>query len=160
NEPQTLTTRVSIGGGRLAQGLFNAGLTELDLQDVPHPYLAQDLPRLGTESWQVFADGRMETTYRLRPGLVWHDGTLVSAGDFVFTQRAITDPLSQVFPKVDRPSQLEAIVAVAPQTLVFRWKGPDREAGQQLFQPLPEHLLGADFDRGDPAGFANLAYWT
>src|SRR5206468_9947407 len=74
NQPQTLTTRVSIGSGRLAQALFNAGLSELDLHDAPHPYLAQDLPRLGTDSWQVLADGRMETIYRLRPGLVWHDG--------------------------------------------------------------------------------------
>src|SRR3954453_13864531 len=49
-EPVTLTSRVSGGSGRVAQGIFNAGLAYRDSQDVPHPYLAEELPRLGTDS--------------------------------------------------------------------------------------------------------------
>src|SRR5262245_10010937 len=43
---------------------FNAGLAISDANDRPQPYLAETLPQLNTESWQVFPDGRMETTYR------------------------------------------------------------------------------------------------
>ena len=47
----------------------------IDGSGLPQPYLAEALPELGTSSWQVLPEGRMETTYRLRPGLIWHDGT-------------------------------------------------------------------------------------
>src|SRR5579864_6236093 len=36
--------------------IFNAGLAQLDSQAEPIPYLAEALPELNTESWQVFAD--------------------------------------------------------------------------------------------------------
>ena len=47
---------------------FNAGLVFEDDQEARHAELAEALPELGTSSWQVFPDGRMETTYRLKPG--------------------------------------------------------------------------------------------
>jgi peptide/nickel transport system substrate-binding protein len=159
-EPRTLADRVSVGSGRTAQDVVNAGLTYRDTQGLPQPYLVGDLPRLGTDSWRVFPDGRMETVYRLRPGLVWHDGAPLTADDFVFTERVVTDPSSKVFAKVGKPTQLDEMVAADARTLVFRWKGPDRQAGEQLYQPLPKHILEADFERGDPDGFANRPYWT
>jgi len=54
--------------------LFNAGLVLKDRRQVASPYLAEELPQLNTDTWKVFSDGRMETTYRLKPNLVWHDG--------------------------------------------------------------------------------------
>ena len=159
-EPRTLAYRVSVGSGRTAQDFVNAGLSYRDFQDVPRPYLVDQLPQLGTDTWRISPDGRMETVYRLRSGLVWHDGVPLTAEDFLFTQRAVTDPTSKVFAQVSRPSQLEEIVAADERTIVFRWKGPDREAGDQLYQPLPRHILEADFERGDPDAFANKAYWT
>jgi len=101
----------------------------------------------------------MESVYRLRPGLVWHDGAPLTAEDFVFTQRAVTDRTSKVFAKVEKPSQLEEMVAADARTLIFRWKGPDRLAGEQPYQPLPRHILESDFERGDPDAFANRPYW-
>src|SRR4051794_29043176 len=53
---------------------FNATLDYNDEVEVSHPYLAEALPELNTDSWRIFPDGRMETTYQLRPGLTWHDG--------------------------------------------------------------------------------------
>lgn len=159
-EPRTLAARVSVGSGRTAQDLVNAGLSYRDSQDVPRPYLVDALPQLGTDSWRVFPDGRMESVYRLRPGVIWHDGAQLTADDFVFTQRVVTDPGSKVFAKVEKPSQLEEIVASDARTLIFRWKGPDRQAGEQLYQPLPKHILEPEFERGDPDAFANRPYWT
>src|SRR5687767_759382 len=63
------------GGIDLVLVVYNATLDTRDDQGAPIPYLAESLPRLNTESWRVFPDGRMETSYRLKPNLVWHDGT-------------------------------------------------------------------------------------
>src|SRR5437764_903935 len=52
---------------------FNAGLALNNERAIPGPYLAQALPQLDTDSWRVSPDGRMETTFVLRPGLTWHD---------------------------------------------------------------------------------------
>src|SRR5712692_9198621 len=68
--------------------LFNAELANLDPQGNAQPYLAETLPQLSTQDWQVFQDGRMETMYHLRPNLTWQDGTAFSAEDFVFGWRA------------------------------------------------------------------------
>ena len=37
-------------------------------------------------------DGKMETTYRLKPNLTWHDGTPLTAGDFVFSYQLYSTP--------------------------------------------------------------------
>lgn len=48
---------------------FNAALALVDGDGGPRPYLAEALPQLNTDSWKVTPDGRMETTYRLKPFL-------------------------------------------------------------------------------------------
>lgn len=63
--------------------LFSAGLSLRDGSGQSLPYLGDTLPQLNSESWRVFPDGRMETTYRLRPNVTWHDGTPLSAHDWV-----------------------------------------------------------------------------
>src|SRR5438067_707306 len=91
NEPDYLAAiglvQSSSGGGSTGgrRRLFNAGLTLLDGDARPLPYLAESLPQLNSDSWRVFPDGRMETAYRLRPNLVWHDGAPLTADDFVFS---------------------------------------------------------------------------
>src|SRR2546429_3379 len=59
--------------------LFNADLANIDDTATPQPYLAEALPQLNTGTWKVFPDGRMETTYHLRPDLTWHDGAPLTA---------------------------------------------------------------------------------
>ena len=58
---------------------LNAGLAINDERELPHPYLAEALPELNSDTWRVFPDGRMETAYRLRPNLTWHDGRPLTA---------------------------------------------------------------------------------
>lgn len=48
------------------------------------------LPR-GAKSWDI-ADDRMSITFHLDPKARWSDGTPVTAGDYVFAARYITDP--------------------------------------------------------------------
>jgi peptide/nickel transport system substrate-binding protein len=50
----------------------------------PYPRLATDIPTLENGQWKLLPNGEMEIMFRLRPGFKWHDGTAVTAGDFVF----------------------------------------------------------------------------
>jgi peptide/nickel transport system substrate-binding protein len=162
----TLLANTGLGQG-VARRLANAALTLLDGDANPRPYLAESLPRLGTESWQVFPDGRMITTYRLKPDLTWHDGTALVAGDFVFA--------SDVYRRADfgtanlAPHNLiEHVEAPDPQTIVFRWRGSypgagalafGAGAGTPSFTPLPRHVLERGF-RDDSETFLQLPFWT
>src|SRR4051812_2610925 len=95
SEPVSLAVRLlqpALVSIALPRRMFNAELAYLDDKGITHPYLLQELPRLNTESWKVFPDGKMETTYRLREGLTWHDGHALTAHDLVFTWRVYTIP--------------------------------------------------------------------
>jgi len=94
-EPTSLATReldsVSVGQYTTKRA-FNAQLAILDERGIPRPYLAETLPQLNSESWHVFPDGRMETTYHLRSGIAWHDGEPFSAENFAFAWRVYSAP--------------------------------------------------------------------
>jgi peptide/nickel transport system substrate-binding protein len=141
--------------------LFNATLDFLDEREVPHPYLAEALPRVNTDTWRVFPDGRMETTYRLRPNLAWQDGAPLSAEDFVFAWRVYSTP---DFGLATSPpmGQMEEVVAPDARTIRIRWRVLFADAGvlEGTYQPLPRHLLLELLGRADPVAFANLPFWT
>src|SRR5689334_6427598 len=80
-EPQDLTDSASAMNS-ISLALFGANLVDIDRADAPYPVLATATPELDTDSWRLLPDGRMETTYALRPGLTWHDGTPLTADDF------------------------------------------------------------------------------
>jgi len=150
-EPESLSLKVSPSGGLSANdavGVFNAGLVLFDGQMTPSPHLAEALPRLGTDTWRVFDDGRMETIYRLRSGLTWHDGAPLTAEDFVFGWRVYLNPMIGWFRPV--PQHLvEDMQAPDSQTLVIRWRQAYPEAGElapSSLPPMPKHLLAQAFE--------------
>jgi peptide/nickel transport system substrate-binding protein len=166
-EPASATGRFDMSGGveqDIMTRLFTAGLAYVDDRGVPRPYLAEALPQLGTETWQVQPDGHMETIYRLRPDLAWHDGTPLTADDFVFALRVFNDPDVGTLFKPTPQNLIEAVLAPDPRTVVFRWRSlvPDAgilDSGKSGFTPMPRHLLEAALDR-DPAAVAASAYWS
>src|SRR6266498_3918700 len=109
-EPENLTSKFIETGGRAdtAKYFLNAPLTYVDNHLQPQGILAERLPQLNTDSWKVAPDGTMETTYRLRPGLTWHDGQPLTADDFVFAWQVYTTPSLDVF--VRSPQQLMEMV--------------------------------------------------
>ncbi len=146
---------------------FNAALSLVDGAGTPRPYLAEALPLLNTDSWRVHPDGRMETTYRLRPGLTWHDGKPLTADDFVFTFRVYSASSLGIF--VPKPQdQIEEVVAVDPRTVLIRWRSiyPDAGAIQNKdLDPLPRHLLegaltAVETNPADQDVFVNHPYWS
>ena len=143
-----------------ALNLWNARLTLKDERDQPQPYLAQALPELNTDSWRVFPDGRMETTYRLKPGLTWHDGVPLTSDDFVFSWQVWATP---EFGDSSTPPQslMEEVLAPDPQTIVIRWTKPFAQAGELVgnFPPVPRHVLAEPFRTLSGEGFAAHPYW-
>lgn len=141
--------------------LFTATLTGTDSQEVPYPVLAAALPELGTDSWRVSPDGRMETVYRLKPGLTWHDGAALSAEDFVFGHQARTKRIQW---GLSNPSaevrSTDEVVVTDPSTVVIRWNQPYAEAATSGPTPLPRHVLGPVLDQGSPEVFSSHPYWT
>jgi peptide/nickel transport system substrate-binding protein len=161
--PKIIGSNSPVGTKRL----FNADLALIDGQGNPRPYLAETLPQLNTDSWRVFPDGRMETTYRLRPGLTWHDGQPFSAEDFVFAWRVYTAPGLGMFPTAPE-DQMDAVQARDARTVVIQWRAPYPDAGALVhsqLNPLPRHILEDLFARlgQDPAAAEAMArhpYWT
>lgn len=144
------------------RGPFNAGLAFEDEQAVRHPELAEALPVLNTSTWEVFPDGRMQTTYRLKAGLVWHDGAALSAEDFLFALRIYQT--SEYGSSNPRPQNLiERIVVLDDRTLSIHWTQPFPEAGALTagqLQPLPRHVLSDPVERLAPDAFAAHPFWT
>ncbi len=162
-EPPSLSAKplVSTSSVLDAVPLFNAELDRKDERGEAYPYLAEQLPQIGTDTWRVLPDGRVETTYRLKPGLTWHDGSPLTSEDFLFAWRVYATPELGASRSVPI-ALMEDVVAVAPRTFMIRWKQIYADADQlgTDFPPLPKHLLERDFANLDPATFPTLAYWS
>jgi len=167
-EPPTLAAKLPVGGGTsdFLRRPFNAGLVVLDGQRQPRPVLAEQLPQLGSDSWRVTPDGAMETTYRLRPGLTWHDGEPLTAEDFAFAYRVYR---TKSLPFLATPQdQMDGVTAPDARTVVIHWNSPYVGAGaldSADFDPLPAHILRESFqavdqDAASAESFSNLPFWS
>lgn len=159
--------RTAGGPSQYSKRSFNAALALVDGAGATRPYVAEWLPQLNTDTWKVFPDGRMETTYLLRPDLTWHDGTALSAEDFVFAYRVYTAPGLGAF--TSRPQdQMEEVLASDARTIVIRWRSLYGDAGALMTEELdalPRHILEAPFAawQQDPAAIEALLshpYWS
>ena len=124
------------------------GLTITDEHMQVQPLLARVIPTLENGDVRLRADGGMDVTWRLRPGVRWHDGTPFTSADVQFTVDAINSPAynpesTDGFDRitgVDTPDSLTAVVhykeRYAPYALQF------------IRGALPRHILqGRDIDR-------------
>jgi peptide/nickel transport system substrate-binding protein len=168
HEPTDFSPKIpQAASGGSVKPLFNAGLGLMDDQEQVHPQLAEALPRLNSDEWRIFPDGRMETTYRLRPNLTWHDGAALTAEDFVFAWRLFSHPgLGSFSPKPQ--DIIDEVAAPDLRTVLIRWRAIFPEAGeltQEQLPPLPRHVLEAafaDFERDATSRelLLNHPYWT
>jgi peptide/nickel transport system substrate-binding protein len=172
-EPRQLTANPLDGAGgafHMNVNMFNAGLTYQDERDSYHALLAEALPQLGTDSWQVFPDGQMETTYRLKPNLSWHDGTALSADDFVFAVDVYSAPQLGNASAAPPMNSMASIMAPDARTVLIRWRRPFVNAdrlvaagggnGGPPFPPLPRHILERSLQESTTDGFLAQPFWT
>ena len=111
----------SIGASNEMGLAVHQWLAVYDEHGAARPMLAAELPSRDRATWVIRPDGSMQTTYRLRPGVTWHDGTPLSAPDFVFASTVAMDP--------DIPSttsiamqQIELMDAPDQLALVIEWR--------------------------------------
>ncbi len=141
---------------------FHAGLTVYDSESRLIPQVAQRVPSLENGDWKVFADGRMELTWRLRPDVRWHDGTALTAEDYAFGVRVMKD---DALPAVRAPQTrlISQLDATDPHTLVVSFRGTHilaNVAGPADFAAVPRHILQEAYEQGDKTAFLNNPYWT
>jgi peptide/nickel transport system substrate-binding protein len=146
--------------------MFNADLALLDDKGNPQPYLAETLPQLNTDSWKVSSSGTMETTYHLRPNLVWHDGAPLTADDFVFSWQVYATP--ELGTASTPPINLiQDVVAPDDRTVLIHWKQPYASAGSLQsvgtgangLPPLRRSILAAALESGSADAILNHPYW-
>lgn len=156
-------TLTNPGTNVIPAGPFNAGLVYRDRAEVPQPYQAEALPQLNTDSWRVMPDGRMETIYRLKPNLTWHDHTPLTAHDFAFAYRVYSVP-EVSYSAISSPmNKIEEVVGLDDRTMLIRWKQPYAEAGELVMgdlQALPRHILEQPFQQLSSEQFVAHPYWT
>lgn len=162
NEPGNLISLME-GGGIGPAGVRDAvqhRLGEYDDLGQIHPQLAEQVPSTSSGSWVVRGDGTMQTTYRLRNGITWHDGTPLTSQDFVFALAVHQDPALPINnPSVAR--QVTRIDTPDDRTLVIEWAKPYPFANaitQEDLGPLPAHILKEVFETNKER-FVLLPFW-
>lgn len=165
-DPPTLSNAINSGGGAGVPGatpvaaLINAGLTVKDDRGGLQPRLSEAVPTVENGLWKVFPDGQMETTWRMRPGIEWHDGVVFSPDDLLFSARLAQDKGLAVFSDIAYES-IASVEAPDARTLLVRWKRPYVDAAA-LFDAsaiMPQHVLERPYGE-DRANFINVPYWS
>jgi peptide/nickel transport system substrate-binding protein len=141
--------------------LTNPGLSTQDNEGNHAPLLAASIPSTETGSWTVEPDGRMTTTWKLRPNTSWHDGRPFTSADLLFSANLGRDPeLSEfgnrAYAFVDR------VEAADPLTITVHWKTPFIDAVTMFTtfaEPLPSHILGP-MHAEDKTKLRESQFWT
>lgn len=142
--------------------LFHASLTITGPQSNVAARLAEKVPSLQDGDWRTLPDGKMEVAWRLRPGILWHDGTPLAPEDFVFGLQVMNDPELPVS-RSAWWTLVGEVRVVDPQTLVFLWREPSilgNSNGPDGIPALPRHLLSDLYRGGDKQAFVNSPYWS
>jgi peptide/nickel transport system substrate-binding protein len=144
------------------EALIHVGMSALDDKGVLQPRLAEAVPAVENGLWQVHPDGRMETTWRIQPNARWHDGTPVTADDFLFSLQVYQDREVPFY----RDANLELIAGTSapdPRTVVVAWSQPFIEADTlfttEFAHSMPKHLLESAYAE-DRARLADHPYWS
>src|SRR4051794_13655116 len=121
-DPHTLSEAANVAAGgsssagvRELEQLVNAGLLLADNTGELRPLLAEQAPALESGLWKVNPDGTMETTWKLKPNLKWHDGQPLTTDDFVFTATIARDKAITMAQDVSW-SFVDTVEALDPQT--------------------------------------------
>jgi peptide/nickel transport system substrate-binding protein len=145
-DPGNFWDAITGGGGsgvRELGHMVNSFLTTTAADGTAIPRLLAELPSVDRGTWQVLPGGGMQTTLKLRPDIVWHDGHPLGADDIVFSWQVNRDPdIPNSNAEVAR--LISSMEAQDNTTLVLTWTEAfpyaDRISHRELFT-LPKHLL-------------------
>jgi peptide/nickel transport system substrate-binding protein len=123
------------------------GLTITDERMNVIPLLAAEVPTLENGGVVLRPDGGMDVTWRIRPGIRWHDGVPFTSADIKFTVEAINSP--DYNPEsTDGFDRIESIETPDSLTAVVRYREVYAPYALQFVRgALPRHVLeGRDID--------------
>jgi peptide/nickel transport system substrate-binding protein len=112
------------------------------------PLLATELPTLDNGGVQLRGDGGMDVTWKLRPGVTWHDGVPLTSADVQFTVDAINDPAYNP-ESTDGFDRISSVDTPDAQTAIVHYKEVYAPYALQFVRGLlPRHVLqGRDIER-------------
>jgi peptide/nickel transport system substrate-binding protein len=149
------------GGSHQLDEVVSRYLVGLDNQSQPYPEIAIELPSVDNGTWVINADKTMETTYRLRKDVFWHDGTPMVADDWLFGWEVDKDPQlprATVVPV----RYIDAMTAPDDYTLVMHWSETYPFANSLMrghLNPLSRAKY-QELYRADKERFANSPIWS
>lgn len=144
---------------------FHNNLTIWSDQSEPLPRIAQKVPSLQDRDWKANLDGTMEVTWKLRPGVTWHDGTPLTSDDFVFGFEVIRDPRITLG-DLSWQNDWRGITSVTnpdPSTLVVAWGQPYIYANSNDragVPPVPRHQVEPLYRSLDIGAFEAHPIWS
>ena len=157
-EPEILAGYPNAGGSPRGAGIevdmAHNQLVVSNDDNVWVPQLATEQISVERGTWRVNSDGTMETTWRLRPNVRWHDGAPFTSADLLFTYTVSKDPaLPNRWGRA--LEAMESASAPDPLTFVIRWSKIYVAADEApALGPLPRHLV-EDLFLADKERFRN-----
>jgi peptide/nickel transport system substrate-binding protein len=134
--------------------IWNAYAWDFDEENNPVPVLVTEIPSM--EDGTISEDGTV-ITMKLRPDLVWSDGTPLTAEDFIFTYEMYIDPANSVATSYPYDT-ISSIEAPDPQTVVMTFEEPLASWLGTLWKGvIPAHVLRPVFEA---EGTINNAEWN
>lgn len=103
----------------------------------------------------------MDTIWKIRPNVKWHDGAPFTSADLVFAFGVNKQPdfISQT--NAIAAKLMQSIEAPDPFTIVVHWSGGYVDANQARgLDPLPKHLLEELYNQVDSTTFTQNPYFT
>jgi peptide/nickel transport system substrate-binding protein len=163
-EPTDVTALSGLGGTRGPTSAFrqvaHAQLVKDDHTNAAFSELALELPSTDKGTWVVQPDGTMETTWKLRPNVKWHDGTPFTSDDLVFWLTVLKDKNIPSTSLIGL-DQITSVTAPDPLTFVIHWSTPHYRADRiPEYGPIPRHILEPVYAQGNAEALLTHRYFS
>jgi len=116
------------------------------------PWAAKEIPTLENGLLELFREGgveKMRTTWHIKDDFFWPDGKPLTADDFVFTQKVVSDPKQEVVDRtvIEKIEKMESR-GKDKKTLIVTWN--ERYAyyhNYRQHEAVPKHLVEPLYDQ-------------
>ncbi len=155
---RNLHTGIQGDTGREQQYIMHDSLVVELEYETSYPQLAAELPSVDKGTWRLNADGTMDTIWKLKPNVKWHDGHPFTSADLMFTFQLNKD--RDLVQPTSANSRMESASAPDDLSFIVHWNAPyviaDRDT---LAEIAPRHLLEEAY-LADKTRLTGLRYFT
>jgi peptide/nickel transport system substrate-binding protein len=110
------------------------------------PWAAKEVPSIENGQLELFKENgleKMRTTWHIKEGFTWPDGTPLTADDFIFTHKLYMDPNQEIIDRsTDEKIEKMESQGADKRTLVVTWKEPYAYYhNYRQHEAVPKHLV-------------------